>query len=88
MFPQYRKPVQWEWELMISIPPSVAHTLATHNVKCIPYLEASCTLKFFPVYFLLCIFSTQVEDWKSKNQMLRSQLRHHGIVAASSMDPQ
>lgn len=30
----------------------------------------------------------EVEDWKSKNQMLRSQLRHHGIVAASGMDPQ
>ncbi|KAF7688701.1 upstream transcription factor 1, like isoform X2 [Silurus meridionalis] len=30
----------------------------------------------------------EVEDWKSKNQMLRNQLRHHGIVTASSMDPQ
>ncbi|KAM9440299.1 upstream transcription factor 1, like isoform 2-T2 [Clarias gariepinus] len=30
----------------------------------------------------------EVEEWKSKNQMLRSQLRHHGIVAVSSMEPQ
>ncbi|XP_007257008.1 upstream transcription factor 1, like [Astyanax mexicanus] len=30
----------------------------------------------------------EMEDWKSKNQMLRTQLRQHGIVAASSMDPQ
>ncbi|XP_016300778.1 upstream stimulatory factor 1-like isoform X4 [Sinocyclocheilus anshuiensis] len=30
----------------------------------------------------------EVEDWKSKNQILRSQLRQHGIVAAASADPQ
>ncbi|XP_072548205.1 upstream stimulatory factor 1 isoform X4 [Salminus brasiliensis] len=30
----------------------------------------------------------EVEDWKSKNQILRNQLRQHGIVAASSVDPQ
>ncbi|XP_037389424.1 upstream transcription factor 1, like isoform X2 [Pygocentrus nattereri] len=30
----------------------------------------------------------ELEEWKSKNQMLRTQLRQHGIVAASSMDPQ
>uniref|UniRef100_A0A9J8CKK9 Upstream stimulatory factor 1 n=1 Tax=Cyprinus carpio carpio TaxID=630221 RepID=A0A9J8CKK9_CYPCA len=30
----------------------------------------------------------EVEDWTSKNQILRSQLRQHGIVAAASADPQ
>ncbi|XP_026869225.1 upstream stimulatory factor 1 isoform X7 [Electrophorus electricus] len=30
----------------------------------------------------------EVEDWKSKNQILRSQLRQHGIVAAASGEPQ
>ncbi|XP_076867986.1 upstream stimulatory factor 1-like isoform X2 [Brachyhypopomus gauderio] len=30
----------------------------------------------------------QVEEWKSKNQMLRTQLRQHGIVGASNLDPQ
>ncbi|XP_042627047.1 upstream stimulatory factor 1-like isoform X4 [Cyprinus carpio] len=30
----------------------------------------------------------EMEDWKSKNQILRSQLRQHGIVAAASADPQ
>ncbi|TTO95314.1 Upstream stimulatory factor 1 [Bagarius yarrelli] len=30
----------------------------------------------------------EVEDWKSKNQILRSQLRQHGIVAAASAEPQ
>ncbi|XP_068069589.1 upstream stimulatory factor 1 isoform X11 [Danio rerio] len=30
----------------------------------------------------------EVEDWKSKNQILRNQLRQHGIVAAASADPQ
>ncbi|XP_018919150.1 upstream transcription factor 1, like isoform X3 [Cyprinus carpio] len=30
---------------------------------------------------------TQMEEWKSKNQMIRAQLRQHGIVAAS-MDSQ
>ncbi|KAF4104076.1 upstream stimulatory factor 1 isoform X4 [Onychostoma macrolepis] len=30
----------------------------------------------------------EVEDWKSKNQILRGQLRQHGIVAAASADPQ
>ncbi|XP_027031065.2 upstream stimulatory factor 1 isoform X4 [Tachysurus fulvidraco] len=30
----------------------------------------------------------EVEDWKSKNQILRSQLRQHGIIAAASAEPQ
>lgn len=30
----------------------------------------------------------QVEDWKSKNQILRNLLRQHGIVGSSSSDPQ
>ncbi|XP_016379469.1 upstream stimulatory factor 1-like isoform X3 [Sinocyclocheilus rhinocerous] len=30
----------------------------------------------------------EVEDWKSKNQILKSQLRQHGIVAAASADSQ
>lgn len=30
----------------------------------------------------------EVEDWKSKNQILRNLLRQHGIVGASSTDPQ
>ncbi|KAK9962096.1 hypothetical protein ABG768_007478 [Culter alburnus] len=30
----------------------------------------------------------EVEDWKSKNQILRNQLRQHGIVAAASADSQ
>ncbi|XP_026138182.1 upstream stimulatory factor 1 isoform X4 [Carassius auratus] len=30
----------------------------------------------------------EVEDWKSKNQILRSRLRQHGIVAAASAEPQ
>ncbi|XP_062873064.1 upstream stimulatory factor 1 isoform X3 [Trichomycterus rosablanca] len=30
----------------------------------------------------------EMEDWKSKNQILRNQLRQHGIVAASSADSQ
>ncbi|KAG7278047.1 hypothetical protein CRUP_010981 [Coryphaenoides rupestris] len=30
----------------------------------------------------------EVEDWKSKNQILRNLLRQHGIVGASSSDPQ
>ncbi|XP_051534857.1 upstream stimulatory factor 1 isoform X4 [Myxocyprinus asiaticus] len=30
----------------------------------------------------------EVEDWKSKNQILRNQLRQHGIVAAASTDSQ
>ncbi|XP_051521916.1 upstream stimulatory factor 1-like isoform X4 [Myxocyprinus asiaticus] len=30
----------------------------------------------------------EVEDWKSKNQVLRNQLRQHGIVAAASADSQ
>ncbi|XP_076832909.1 upstream stimulatory factor 1 isoform X1 [Brachyhypopomus gauderio] len=30
----------------------------------------------------------EVEDWKSKNQILRSQLRQHGIVVATSTEPQ
>jgi len=29
-----------------------------------------------------------VEDWKSKNQILRNLLRQHGIVAASNADSQ
>ncbi|TRY89231.1 hypothetical protein DNTS_025400 [Danionella cerebrum] len=29
-----------------------------------------------------------VEDWKSKNQILKNQLRQHGIVTASIADPQ
>ncbi|CAB1348792.1 unnamed protein product [Coregonus sp. 'balchen'] len=32
--------------------------------------------------------SGQVEDWKSKNQILRNQLRQNGIVGAASADPQ
>lgn len=31
---------------------------------------------------------SQVEDWKSKNQILRNLLRQHGIVGSSSSDPQ
>lgn len=30
----------------------------------------------------------EVEDWKSKNQILRNLLRQHGIVGSSSSDPQ
>ncbi|KAK1787792.1 hypothetical protein P4O66_016279 [Electrophorus voltai] len=30
----------------------------------------------------------EVEEWKSKNQMLRARLRQHGIVAASNLDAQ
>ncbi|XP_066534242.1 upstream stimulatory factor 1 isoform X3 [Hoplias malabaricus] len=30
----------------------------------------------------------EVEDWKSKNQILRNQLRQHGIVVAASAEPQ
>ncbi|KAG9351661.1 hypothetical protein JZ751_022912 [Albula glossodonta] len=30
----------------------------------------------------------EVEDWKSKNQILRNQLRQHGIVGVASADPQ
>ncbi|XP_066518419.1 upstream transcription factor 1, like [Hoplias malabaricus] len=30
----------------------------------------------------------EMEEWKSKNQILRAQLRQHGILAASSLDPQ
>ncbi|XP_077064675.1 upstream stimulatory factor 1 isoform X5 [Siphateles boraxobius] len=30
----------------------------------------------------------EVEDWKSKNQILRNQLRQHGIVTAASADSQ
>ncbi len=59
-------------------------------------------LSYFPVclyhvlrYFISCshwlfchVFFLKVEDWKSKNQILRSQLRQHGIVAAASADPQ
>ncbi|KAM9852982.1 upstream stimulatory factor 1 isoform 2-T3 [Aulostomus maculatus] len=30
----------------------------------------------------------EVEDWKSKNQILRNLLRQHGIVGSSSTDPQ
>lgn len=30
----------------------------------------------------------EVEDWKSKNQILRNHLRQHGIVAAASADSQ
>ncbi|XP_077468068.1 upstream stimulatory factor 1 isoform X2 [Stigmatopora argus] len=30
----------------------------------------------------------EVEDWKSKNQVLRNVLRQHGIVGSSSTDPQ
>lgn len=31
---------------------------------------------------------SQVEDWKSKNQILRNLLRQHGIVGSSGSDPQ
>ncbi|XP_066566624.1 upstream stimulatory factor 1 isoform X3 [Amia ocellicauda] len=34
------------------------------------------------------ILRQEVEEWKSKNQLLRSQLRQHGIVGATSADPQ
>ncbi|XP_069038739.1 upstream stimulatory factor 1 isoform X2 [Lepisosteus oculatus] len=30
----------------------------------------------------------EVEEWKSKNQILRNQLRQHGIVGATTNDPQ
>ncbi|XP_023837598.1 upstream stimulatory factor 1 isoform X4 [Salvelinus sp. IW2-2015] len=30
----------------------------------------------------------EVEDWKSKNQILRNQMRQNGIVGAASADPQ
>lgn len=30
----------------------------------------------------------EMEDWKSKNQILRNHLRQHGIVAAATADPQ
>lgn len=30
----------------------------------------------------------EVEDWKSKNQILRNLLRQHGVVGSSSTDPQ
>ncbi|XP_018611060.1 upstream stimulatory factor 1-like isoform X3 [Scleropages formosus] len=30
----------------------------------------------------------EVEDWKSKNQALRNQLRQHGVVVAPAVDPQ
>ncbi|XP_065137316.1 upstream stimulatory factor 1 isoform X3 [Paramisgurnus dabryanus] len=30
----------------------------------------------------------EMEDWKSKNQILRNHLRQHGIVAAANADPQ
>ncbi|KAK5869018.1 hypothetical protein PBY51_009982 [Eleginops maclovinus] len=30
----------------------------------------------------------EVEDWKSKNQILRNLLRQHGISGSSSTDPQ
>ncbi|XP_072557167.1 upstream stimulatory factor 1 isoform X4 [Paramormyrops kingsleyae] len=30
----------------------------------------------------------EVDDWKSKNQILRNQLRQHGIVGAGGADPQ
>ncbi|XP_018598237.1 upstream stimulatory factor 1 isoform X2 [Scleropages formosus] len=30
----------------------------------------------------------EVDDWKSKNQILRNQLRQHGLVGATSVDPQ
>ncbi|XP_041098232.1 upstream stimulatory factor 1 isoform X1 [Polyodon spathula] len=30
----------------------------------------------------------QVEEWKTKNQILRNQLRQHGIVGAATPDPQ
>ncbi|XP_051959715.1 upstream transcription factor 1, like isoform X1 [Xyrauchen texanus] len=33
------------------------------------------------------LLKQEVEEWQSKNQMIRTQLRQHGIVAAS-MDPQ
>lgn len=39
-------------------------------------------------YGILCVAVAQVEDWKSKNQILRNLLRQHGIVGSSSTDPQ
>lgn len=30
----------------------------------------------------------EVDDWKTKNQMMRSQLRQNGIVGAAGVDPQ
>ena len=38
-------------------------------------------------YFSLPPLASQVEEWKAKNQILRGQLRQHGIVAAS-VEPQ
>lgn len=31
---------------------------------------------------------SQVDDWKTKNQILRSQLRQNGIAGAAGVDPQ
>ncbi|XP_056612286.1 upstream stimulatory factor 1 isoform X2 [Triplophysa dalaica] len=33
------------------------------------------------------LFRQEVEDWKSKNQILRKHLQQHGIVTATSADP-
>lgn len=60
------------------------------------YLCFPVCLYHFLHYFISCshwlfchvVVFLKVEDWKSKNQILRSQLRQHGIVAAASADPQ
>ena len=37
---------------------------------------------------VLCVSVAQVDDWKSKNQILRNLLRQHGVVGSSSTEPQ
>lgn len=43
--------------------------------------------RYFLVVLSPCFAASQVEEWKAKNQILRTQLRQHGIVAAS-VEPQ
>lgn len=40
------------------------------------------------MWSIIFVAVAQVEDWKSKNQILRNLLRQHGIVGSSSTDPQ
>ncbi len=59
-------------------------------------VSLSVFITFFITLFLVLIdcfvvlscFFLKVEDWKSKNQILRGHLQQHGIVAAASADPQ
>ncbi|RXM90553.1 Upstream stimulatory factor 1 [Acipenser ruthenus] len=61
--------------------------LLRQQVLTAPFCTSQSKTFLFALFQFLSLF-IQVEEWKTKNQILRNQLRQHGIVGAATPDPQ